>query len=184
MQPDTSHQDEMNARDGHTSDRPGWTPHNRRTFTKRQLDQHVPAEIASNYAEIVENRHSGNWQPFVDQANRESNDRPDDLGLAVIAAWARMRQSEAPEWIDPADEFVDVDETDERGPILGARDGDDGMPEGPYGDEADDIGLTDTNALDDAESDDEPSGLAALDAVELPPVTPAPARKRAPAAKK
>lgn len=177
MQPDTSHQDEMNARDGHTSDRPGWTPHNRRTFTKRQLDQHVPAEIASNYAEIVENRHGGNWQPFVDQANRESNDRPDDLGLAVIAAWARMRQSEAPEWVEP-DSGNDDDE------ITGDGSGEalppiDDEPEGPYGDEANDIGLD-----DEADDDDEPSGLAALDAVELPPVTPAPARKRAPAAKK
>lgn len=82
-----------------------------RPITDRDIEMHVPAHVAENYADVVATRHDGDWDALADSFDREGDFEKSEGRTAnvrshrVLAAWARRQASES----KPADTSPSTD---------------------------------------------------------------------------
>jgi len=97
------HQQEMNERDGHTHDRPGFSPYHERDWTDDDFDKFVPAHVRDNVEQLVAERWDGDWSRYGEQMQRDA-ERTGQHGDAVLAAYARAQHAKSA----PAESDVDT----------------------------------------------------------------------------
>lgn len=71
-----------------------------RPITDRDIEMHVPAHVAENYADVVASRHDGDWNALADGFDQEGDFEKAEGRTAnvrshrVMAAWARRKHAE------------------------------------------------------------------------------------------
>lgn len=72
-----------------------------RPITDRDIEMHVPAHVAENYADVVASRHGGDWNALADRFDQEGDSEGEAGRTAhvrahrVLAAWARRKAAES-----------------------------------------------------------------------------------------